>query len=302
MLTDIDKQILRDKITHNQHEIFVLSLDEMDHVIKKWIKNKKNLLSWSHLKIVADKSSNYFATGKDISLLRKIFSELGYAGTRAYIRTYGGKAHIIFKGYPGLRNILTGTKYGIENAQIIKMGIGKYGAIEAVKSGAKLTIILVSAYRVADYLLTDSATLSQLIGTLATDVVKIGIATGASILAASAISAIGTYAPAAILIGSALTPLVVVIVVGLATGAILTHLDNKFNITNKLIAALEEVSEKGIQVILDEKKSILQKTDKAINNTVDSIIDSVIDYAIEKAEDSLTSIIDQLLRRSPILN
>ncbi len=48
-----------------------------------------------------------------------------------------------------------------------------------------------SNQHVADYFLTDNATLSQLIGTLATDVVKVGLATGASIVAASALVGFG---------------------------------------------------------------------------------------------------------------
>ena len=59
------------------------------------------------------------------------------------------------------------------------MGLGKTGAIAAAKQGGILTVVLLSAYRVVDYFLTDQATLSRLVGTLATDIVKVGIATGA---------------------------------------------------------------------------------------------------------------------------
>lgn len=71
------------------------------------------------------------------------------------------------------------------------MGLGKAGAIHAAKSGGILSVVLLSAYRAVDYFLMDQATLSQLIGSLATDVVKVGIAAGASIAAASATVALG---------------------------------------------------------------------------------------------------------------
>ncbi len=61
----------------------------------------------------------------------------------------------------------------MQNAKVIQMGLGKYGAVQAAKGGGVLTIVLVTAFRVIDYFLTDSATLNQLIGTLATDVIRI---------------------------------------------------------------------------------------------------------------------------------
>lgn len=111
--------------------------------------------------------------------MAKLVGDLGGFGAKAYIKTYGGKAHIILKGQPGLRSILTGTKYGIKNPKVVSMGLGKTGAIAAAKQGGILTVVLLSAYRVVDYFLTDQATLSRLVGTLATDIVKVGIATGA---------------------------------------------------------------------------------------------------------------------------
>ena len=191
MLTTLDKENARLMIKQNQHEIYILSLEEMDCVIDKGVKGKLIKEDWIKLKSKVEFSANYIATGKDITLLGKLMGDLGYAGTKAYVKYFGGKPHVILKGYPGLRNILNGTKYGLQNAKVVQMGLGKYGAVQAAKSGGILTIIFVSAYRVIDYFLTDSATLNQLIGTLATDVVKVGLATGASIAAATFVASTG---------------------------------------------------------------------------------------------------------------
>ena len=185
MRTEAEKQALKNTIRCNKHEVYILSLEEMDNVFsakatKKWTKEQ-----WQKIKSKAEIGANYTAPVGDTVLLARLIGDLGYSGTKAYIKNYGGKAHIILKGYPGLRNIFTGTKYGLQNAKVIKMGMGKYGAVKAAKGGGVLTIVLLSIYRVVDYFLTDGATLNQLIGTLATDVIKVGIATGASIAAAS---------------------------------------------------------------------------------------------------------------------
>ena len=41
----------------------------------------------------------------------------------------------IFGEKYGLRKLLTGTKYGINNPKVVTMGLGKAGAIKAAKSG-----------------------------------------------------------------------------------------------------------------------------------------------------------------------
>ncbi|MEJ2756300.1 MAG: hypothetical protein P8104_10845 [Gammaproteobacteria bacterium] len=134
--------------------------------------------AWQKLKGKAEIGASYYASADDLRTLSKLVGDLGSFTTKAYVKTYGGKPHIILKGYPGLRKVLTGTKYGIKNSKVIAMGLGKAGAIHAAKSGGILSIVLLSTYRVADFFLTDNVTLNQLIGSLATDIVKVGLATG----------------------------------------------------------------------------------------------------------------------------
>jgi len=289
MLSELEKKDARLLINKHQHEIYILSLDEMDFLVSNKVKGNILKQGWGKLKSNVELSTNYYATGKDVVLLGKLMGDLGHAGTKTYIKYYGGKAHFVLKGYPGLRNILTGTKYGIQNAKVIQMGMGKYGAVQAAKSGGVLTIVLVSAFRVIDYFLTDSATLNQLIGTLATDVVKIGLATSASIVAASATATLAASTGILIAFG----PLAVAIVVGVGAAMLLEAVDDKYKITDKIIMALDEIQEKGIKVIIDEKKQGLINKSEALANDV---VESVIDYAVETTQDALRNIVTNLFR------
>jgi len=291
MRTEAEKQALKNTIKCNKHEVYILSLEEMDNIFsakatKKWTKEQ-----WEKIKNKAEFSANYTAAGKDTVLLARLIGDLGFSGTKAYIKNYGGKAHIILKGYPGLRNIFNGTKYGLQNAKVIKMGMGKYGAVNSVKGGGVLTIILLSIYRVADYFLRDGATLNQLIGSLATDVVKVGIATGASI---AAVSVTATWmATTGILV--ALGPLAVAIVVGVGVTMLLEYADSELKITDRVIAALDEIEEKGIKGIIEEKKqAIVRKGNEIINGATES----VIDYAIESTQRILLDAFNRLLRNT----
>ena len=282
------KQGLENHIKSNQHEIFVISVTEMDKIITSSTKKNDTARStWANLKSKTELGASYSASADDIRTLSKLVSDLGGFGTKAYIKTYGSKPHIILKGYPGLRRILTSPKYGINNPKVITMGLGKAGAIHAAKSGGILTVILMTAYRVIDYTLTDKATLSQLIGSLATDVVKVAITTGASIAAASTLVAAG--------VTLAIGPIVAVIIVGIGVSMTLNALDNKYNITTRIIAGLND-TEGSLESYIKNTKLNLQKQ---LDDTASSIIDYTINESTKIFIDIAKHQLDRFLSSNP---
>lgn len=270
MLSDQEKKELKQQIKSNQHEVFVVSIEEMDAIVQSSPKGKlphiKN--AWQKLKGKTEVGASYYASADDLRTLSKLVGDLGGFATKAYVKTYGGKPHIILKGHPGLRRVLTGTKYGINNPKVITMGLGKAGAIHAAKSGGILSVVLLSAYRVTDYFLTDQATLSQLIGSLATDVVKVGIATGASIGAASALVGAG--------VTLAVGPILAVVIVGVVVSMALSVIDEQYGITDRVVAGLDEISE-GAQ-------SYAERVQDNLQNKTNEAITSIIDYAIDVSQ------------------
>jgi len=291
MLSDQEKKELRQQIKSNQHEVFVVSIEEMDAIVKSSPKGNlphiKN--AWQKLKGKAEVGASYYASADDLRILSKLVGDLGGFATKAYVKSYGGKSHIILKGQPGLRRVLTGTKYGIKNPKVITMGLGEAGAIHAAKSGGILSIVLLSAYRVADYFLTDQATLSQLIGSLATDVVKVGIATGASIAAASAVVAMGFTI--------AIGPIAAVVLVGIGTSMALSALDEHYGVTDRVIAGLDDIGN-TIEGRIDQVKQNLYRN-------MGKLADSIFDYAVESAKsvliDTAKHTIDKFLPGRPRL-
>jgi len=268
MLSQSEKRQLKQTIKANKHEVYVVSFDEMDAIVRSKGTLSEAQATWSELKGKIEFGANYYATGSDIMLLRKLVSDLGSVTTKAYIKTYAGKPHIILKGYPGLRNVLTGTRYGIAHPKVITMGLGKTAVTTAVKSGGLLTVFLLTGYRIVDYFLTDQFTLSQLIGRLATDVVKVGVTVGASIAFASII--------AGSTLALAIGPLVVAIVIGLAVSFGLTWIDDYYGITDSVVAGLDEMGND----VDGYMKQIRQNT----RQQIDTAVDSVFDYAIESAQ------------------
>lgn len=291
MLSEQEKKELKQQIKSNQHEVFVVSIEEMDAIVKSSPKGNlphiKN--AWQKLKGKAEVGASYYASADDLRTLSKLVGDLGGFATKAYVKTYGGKPHIILKGHPGLRRVLTGTKYGIKNPKVITMGLGKVGAINAAKSGGILSVVLLSAYRVTDYFLTDQATLSQLIGSLATDVVKVGIATGASIAAASGFVALGFTV--------AIGPIAAVVVVGVITSMVLSSIDEHYGITDRVISGLDDIG-KGIESRVEQAK-------QGLYQNAAELAGSIFDYAIDSAKTILINTakhtIDKFLSGRPRL-
>ena len=291
MLSDQEKKELKNQIKLNQHEVFVVSIDKMDAIIHSSPKGNlphiKN--AWQKLKGKAEVGASYYASADDLRTLSKLVGDLGGFATKAYVKVYGEKPHIILKGRPGLRSILTGTKYGIKNPKVITMGLGKAGAIHAAKAGGILSIVLLSAYRVADYFLTDNATLSHLIGSLATDVVKVGIATGASIAAASAVVAVGFTI--------AVGPIIAVIAIGVVTSLALGILDEHYGITDRVIEGLDGISENIENKIESAKQRFYQKAGNLADEVFDYAVDSARSVLIHTARHTL----DRFLSKGPRL-
>ena len=273
MLTEKEKKELQQKIQSNRHEVYVVSVEEMDAIIKSSPKGKKASVqaAWQKIKGKLGVGASYYASADDAVTMAKLVGDLGGVGARAYIKTYGGKPHIILKGHAGLRTILTGTKYGIKNPKVVTMGLGRSGAVSSAKIGGIVSVVLLSAYRVADYFLTDQATLSQLVGALATDVVKVGIATGASIIAATAIAGLTTVA---------IGPILAVVVVGVGISMLLEYADSSLGITNRVIAGLDELGDSAESYLAEQKKKALNSAGQAVNEVIDQAVSSARTMAI----------------------
>ncbi len=121
MLTENEKKELKKQIKSNNHEVYVISIEEMDAIIHSSPKGNtpKIQQAWQTIKSKIEAGTSYYASADDVVTMTKLVGDLGGFGSRVYIKTYGGKPHIILKGRPGLRSILTGTKYGIKNPKII---------------------------------------------------------------------------------------------------------------------------------------------------------------------------------------
>jgi hypothetical protein len=232
--------------------------------------------------------ATYFATVGDVVTLTKLANDLGTPLGKVAFKSYGGKMHVIFKGHAGLRKILTGTRYGVTNAKVVSLGIGEKGVRQAVRKGGILSIILITAWNVIDFVLSDKVTLGDFIGQTATDIAKIGAsaAIGAMAGAAAVGTAIGAFA---------LGPLIVAVAVGIGVSLVLDYLDNKFGWTQKLQSRLN----KTIDAVNAKLREIRRDAELIAIRSAAEVLDELIDIASEAARRRFLREIDKYLPDLP---
>ena len=276
MLTTQQKTGLQEQIKSNKHEVIVVSVKVMDKVMMS--SNKEGVKeTWAKIRGSALFGTTWAASADDVRTAGKLMGDLGGFG-KAYVRNYRGRSHIVLKGYSGLRKILTGTKYGVLNPKVVTMGLGRAGAVHAARSGGILSVILITGYRVIDCFLTDRVTLTHMVGYLATDIVKIGITTGASIAAGIAASTIFVVA---------VGPIIAVVVAGLGASRGLTAIDDKYEITINVIKGLDDLEKITKSKLKSTRRDLQKSIDKTIDTTIDYIINSVTRVIIDTAKHRL---------------
>lgn len=152
------------------------------------------------------------------------------------MRTYRGRAHIIFKGRAGARQFLTGTRYGLTHPKIISLKMTTAGMKVAARDALIFGIIFCTVIDVVDYFTNDRATLGSLFGTIGMDIAKCLIATGAAFAVGVGVAAVmGT---AVVAIG----PVVAALAVGVGVSLALDWIDGRLGLTKKL----GELCDKGL--------------------------------------------------------
>lgn len=156
----------------------------------------------------------------------------GHILSKYRVNIHAGQAYVVLKGYPGLRNQLTGTRYLLNNPKVISMGIGKLGAAQAIRSGVVISIVFSVAFHTIEQLINDRATWHDFLAGVTMDVAT--AVTGASIAWGAVSTVVGSTAMAAI------GPIALVVVVGAGNTMALNAVSDNFELTERLAVMLKE--------------------------------------------------------------
>ncbi|TOG57152.1 hypothetical protein CGI99_24445, partial [Vibrio parahaemolyticus] len=158
---------------------------------------------------------------------------------------------------------------------------GKYGLANSIKSGTVITIFVAAGFRILDYAFNDEVFLTDLVGSLATDVVKIGISSAVSAALGAASLAFVSFVA---------VNLAVVVAAGLVTSIILNELDEHYGITPKVIELLEKAQQEAVE-----------KAEQLKENTYDSVLDlagMLLEGVLETGKEVIESEVKRFIKKS----
>lgn len=215
--------------------------------------------------------SNIISATTDSKMLVALAGEMKRSGSilgRYYIDTHGGKQYVIFKGRPGLRKILTGTRYLVNNTKVMNIGVGGQALRASAKGGFIVSVIFSLTLNSIDWVLKDEFRWTNWVGNVSTDIVK-AVISGAAGYAAGMYFA-GSAATIAIL------PLGAAIIAGIVVAGALYALDNHFGITKAIIEHLERTERNLKNEVRDGFYYIIQSTGHAVRRQLESHVRSYI--------------------------
>ncbi|WP_391592659.1 PAAR domain-containing protein [Yersinia rohdei] len=229
---------LRAMLARTNQDVMLLTLSESLEVLQSWgWKDTKTAWVETTQSGVGQVMVNYGVNGKDVVTTSMIISRLGDFGIRATVYVnHKGTELIKLTGYAGVRKVLTAPVFALKNPKVVDLGIGKYGLKNSIVSGARVTFYVAAAYRTIDFILNDATSLAEFIGSLATDVVKIGVA-----------SAVSWGIAALVVTPFVALNLVIVVAVGFVAVWGLTKLDDKFGVTDKVVAYIEAAQQEFVE-------------------------------------------------------
>ena len=234
-------------LENNEHEILVAD-EEHAEAVWRQVKLGQGMSEaevdkkWEELlHFVGNNTAAYGVAAGDSIAFGKVAYDIsrggaGWKGVKAVFTSYQNQKYIIFKGYNGLRHLLPGTRYLRTNPKIVQLGLGSFDVAKSVKSGGIFTAVLLCGFHVMDYLVRDTATLSQLIGNLGVDLAKVAISTGVGFAASAALA--GT-----VIATVAVGPLAFAILVGIGAAVLLDIADSHWNVKGNVISTLEKIWE-----------------------------------------------------------
>lgn len=167
-----------------------------------------------------------------LAVLAKDLSKSGNILTKYQIKNYHGRTYVIIKGYPALRQHLTGSRYLASHPKVVSMGIGKTDAVKSIRTGFVLSLVLSVGFHAVDQLLNDQKTWHDFVGGVAADVVYAG---AASAIALGFLSLI-TGGSATLIVG----PLLIVLAVGVLATTLFLLIDEHIQLGRHISQMLSE--------------------------------------------------------------
>ncbi|HHQ6566337.1 TPA: hypothetical protein ACSTLY_002609 [Serratia fonticola] len=181
-------------------------------------------------------AATYSGNAKDFYSAADLVRRLGGFGIAAIIYVgRNGEKLIKITGYPGIRRILNGTRYSLNNMQVVQIGIGTKGINHTIIQGVKWSVYVSLAYRSLEFILSDESSAARFLGSVTSDIAKA--------IATAAIMRMATPILLGLVVGSIGGAFFVVAIAGAILVGGIEYIDKKFGLTDKIIMKIREMEE-----------------------------------------------------------
>ena len=192
----------------------------------------------------------------------KMAADMGLNG-EVVLKNYAGKSFVIFKSTGNLHHFITQLKQRLNRSKhitakpkVVQMAIGNAQASQGAVRGGMITFAIFTAINIMDYIIRDQATFARLAGTIASDFAKISVGALAGVTAhALSSTGLGVFGVSHAVTLS-LGPIVIAIAAGLLIGFALNAIDDKYQLTEKIVSKLDKFFKEANQAAYDLKKEL----------------------------------------------
>lgn len=211
------------------HAILLLTVEEAGQIVDDLMGGIDKLFSW----VAPGNMKDGLDTFRHLSKLttwynpaQQLVFNFNALKIKAVEFKIGGKSYIKITGYPGLRRILTGTRYAASHPQMLEMAIGRRGIGYSLVNGTKFCICASLAWRVIELIFKSDYHLTDFLVDVSMDVAKILVSSVAIGVLATGVAVIFSV-PIIIFTGG-------IILLGLGLNASLNALDTELELSQGL--------------------------------------------------------------------
>lgn len=224
-----DMAMMNDSFITESCYVMLLTPGEAQRIASELVGKIDFLFSYragpGNIKDAFDGSRTIGSLGAYYNELNKLVFNFRALGIRAVKYQYRGKYYIKITGYASMRRILNGTRYALDNPQILEMAIGSRGLMGSFIKGTKFCICCSLAWRVVELIFKSNYDLVDFLVDITMDAAK-------TIVSGVVIAVVGG------MLTLLTIPIVVttfaVVVIGIALNIKLNKLDDEFGLSTSL--------------------------------------------------------------------
>ena len=222
----------------NTTHIMLLTLEEADAVLNQL------LVSVDPIATYAGNINDTYGGIKNIRKLtthynssQQLIFRFKSLGIKAFIYKYKGIEYVKITGRAGIRRILKGTRYAINNPQILELGIGTAGKDAGIISGARFCIWFSMGYRAIELIFKDEYSVIDFVGDITMDIAKVIVTIFVTkiLMTAGALLATLFTVTLSIAVG-----MIFIVAVGVIVTVSLDYIDKKYKLSEKLKELIRE--------------------------------------------------------------